>query len=195
VSDIQVTIPEHAEFEVPPVVPENDPESEPEFAGADIEPDAATDEPEEAPIVLSPSLPEASLPPQNRSAPSPPAPTPPAAHPKPRHENVPSQPKTAAKDAEAERVLALLNDTAPAKEAGQGGKTAKEKVFVQVAAYSRADRAAKQVEELKKQGFAAYAEKSGKVTRVRIGPMSRSEGERVVARLKAKGQNAVLSSR
>jgi DedD protein len=207
-SDIQVTIPERGEFEVPPVVAENNPES----ARVAIEPDAATGAPE-FPIELPSSLPEASLPLPNRSVPSSPAQVPSVAQPpapahpapsvaqpsrKPRHENVPSQPKSAAQDAEAERALALLNGTAPVKEPDQGGKAGKGKVFVQVMAFSGADRdakAAKQVAELKKQGYSAYAEKSGKVTRVRVGPLPRNEGERVLARMKAQGRKAMLSSR
>ncbi len=188
VPDMQVSIPERGEFELPPVVPENDPES----ARIDIEPDTATGVPG-FPVEMSPPLPEpdskpvASLPPER------PAPTPPAAQPSRESRQAPP----AAAATEAARALALLNNTASVKETNQGGKTAgaQGKVFVQIGSYSKAANAAKQAEELKKQGYAAYAEKAGKVTRVRIGPLSPSEGEQIVARLKSQGRNAVLSSR
>jgi len=189
VPDMQVSIPERGEFELPPVVPENDPEYE--SARVDIEPDAATGAPE-FPAELPSSLPEASPPEQ-------PAPTPPVAQPsrEPRQENVPPRSSTATRESEAARALALLDGTASAKEVDRGGKTtaAQGQVFVQVAAFSNADRAAKQAKELKSQGFDAYAERAGKVTRVRIGPLPRSEGEQILARLKAQGRSAVLSSR
>jgi len=135
-----------------------------------------------------PSLSEPSPPPPPAVAK--PAPTPPVAQPSP-----PSRSGTADRDAEAARALALLNDSpSPAKEAGKGVGT-QDRVFVQVGAFSKADRANKQAEELKKLGFNAYAEKAGKVTRVRIGPLPRSEGEQVLARLKDQGHEAKLSTR
>ena len=196
VPDMQVSIPERSDFELPQAVPENDSES----ARVDIEPDAATGAPG-FPIDIPPALPEASLPPPDRSVPSSSVPTPPIAQSsgKPRQERAPSRSQTTGREAEAARALALLNNTASVKETDQGAKTAKEteqnRVFVQIGAFSNASRAAKQAEELKKQGFAAYAEKVGKVTRVRIGPLSRNEGEEIVARLKAQGRSAMLSSR
>lgn len=73
-----------------------------------------------------------------------------------------------------------------------GGKGS---VYVQIGAFSDAGRADALVDELKKQGFAAYAEQAGKVNRVRIGPLSKKEGERTAARLKAKGRKALIVSR
>ncbi|MDR1854234.1 MAG: SPOR domain-containing protein, partial [Azoarcus sp.] len=78
---------------------------------------------------------------------------------------------------------------AAAASAGKGN------VYVQIGAFGDAGRASALVDELKKQGFAAYAEPAGKVTRVRIGPLARAEGEKTVASLKAKGRKAVLVSR
>jgi DedD protein len=75
------------------------------------------------------------------------------------------------------------------KEAGKG------KVFIQVGSFGDAARARAMASDLKKKGFAARAEKAGKVTRVRIGPLPRSEGERVLAKLNAQGRKAVLVSR
>ncbi|MDR0634016.1 MAG: SPOR domain-containing protein [Azoarcus sp.] len=88
----------------------------------------------------------------------------------------------------------MLNGTATAAPA-PSSTTNKGKVYVQAASFSDARRAAALAASLKKQGFAAYAEKAGKVHRVRIGPLPRREGERVAARLKAKGHAALLVSR
>jgi DedD protein len=199
VPDMQVSIPERSEFELPQTVPESDPES----ARVVIEPDAASGSPEipvgsaPPPSVEPAPKPLAPVPPEK------PAPNPSAARPpeEPRQNNPPSRPLASEKDAEAARVLALLDGKSPVNETGEGGKTGKEatrasgQVFIQVAAFGNADRAARQVKELNEQGIAAYTEKAGKVTRVRIGPLSRSEGDQVVARLKAKGYKPVLSSR
>ena len=216
-SDMQVSIPEQGELESPQAVPENGHES----ARIDIEPDAASGEsglPDDLPPLLSDDVPPLlteDVPPLltgDNTSPEP-LPTPPPPPPPPPERSVSPPPpvvkssgeprressRDTAKKAEATRALALLDGAAPAKEADRAGKTpaarAHGQVFVQVAAFSNASRAAKQAEELKKQGFDAYAEKAGKVTRVRIGPLSRSEGEKVVARLKAQGRSAVLSSK
>ena len=94
-------------------------------------------------------------------------------------------------------VLALLGkgggeSSRPAAMNASGGKGS---VYVQIGAFSDAGRADALVDELKKQGFAAYAEQAGKVNRVRIGPLSKKEGERTAARLKAKGRKALIVSR
>lgn len=192
VPDIQVIVPERGEPGLPPTVPES--------SIVDIEPDAASGAPG---FPVEVPLPEESLLPP---APEPEQPVakqpvvpPPVTQPsrQPRQEKPPSRSDTAEREAEAARALALLNNGSTEKEADKGGKTGKAQgqVFIQVGAYSKAEGAARQVEKLKKQGFAAYAEKSGKVIRIRIGPLSRSEGERVKARLEAKGHKAELFSR
>ncbi|MCL1860234.1 MAG: SPOR domain-containing protein [Proteobacteria bacterium] len=191
-SDIEVSIPEGDELALPRLAPEEYPES----AGVAIEPDAASGEPG-FPAEMPPSLPAPSSPPSASLPPERPAPAPPARA-SGEHRPPPSRPSATEKETEAARVLALLNDSPPAKGAetsGKAGKKSQGQVFVQVASFGKADRADKQVRELKKQGYAAYAEKSGKVTRVRIGPLPRSEGEQAVARLKAQGHNAMLSLR
>jgi len=191
---IQVSIPERGEPELhqAQAVPlENDAES----ATDDIEPDAVSGAAE---MLAEQSSPPLVQPTPEQSMAGKPAPAPPVAQPsgETRQEKLPSRPGATEKETEAARALALLNDNPPAKGADQGGKAGKaqSQVFIQVGAFNKADGATKQVEELKKQGFTAYAEKFGKVTRVRIGPLSQSEGERVVARLKAKGHKAQLSS-
>jgi DedD protein len=95
---------------------------------------------------------------------------------------------------EAARALALLNGkTVPPPDKNKRGN--KGKVYIQAASFSDVARAKTLAAELKKQGFAAYAEKAGKVHRVRIGPLPRAEAERTAARLKAKGHGALLLSR
>jgi len=213
-SDIQVSIPEPGEFESSQAEPGNAQDS----ARIDIEPDAASGESglaDDLPPLLSDDVPPLltgdNASPEPLPTPTPPSPSP-SPSPSPPEQTVstasaakpPVEPRRGpsrdtAKEAEAARALALLDGAAAAKEADRGGKTpgtrTQGQVFVQVAAFSNAGRAAKQAEELQKQGFDAYAEKAGKVTRVRIGPLSRSEGEQVVARLKAQGRSAVLSSK
>ena len=191
VPDMEVSIPERSESEWPPALPENDSGS----AKLDIEPDAGTPavpaeipEPPPLPVASEPTTPPVA-PPVASVPPEQPASTPPAA--KPPRESRRENPPTAT--SEEARALALLDGTASVKD--RGGKTEAGQVFVQIGSYSKAANAARQAEELKKQGFAAYAEKAGKVTRVRIGPLPRSEGEQVVAQLKSQGRNAVLSSR
>jgi DedD protein len=178
VPDMRVSIPDRAEFEPPR--PENDSDS----VGVVIEPDAASGT-SGLPVDNAPSsLPE--------SASKPPASTPPE---QPAARSPEKDKNVVEKDAETARVLALLDGKSPAKEADKDASKAQGQVFIQVGAFGNADRAAKQVKELNGQGFAAYAEKAGKVTRVRIGPLPRNEGEQVVTRLKAQGHKAVLSSR
>ncbi|MDR1424659.1 MAG: SPOR domain-containing protein [Azoarcus sp.] len=93
-------------------------------------------------------------------------------------------------------MLALLGSGGePSRPAATNADGGKGRVYVQVGAFSDAGRADALVNELKKQGFAAYAEQAGKVNRVRIGPLSKSESTRTVARLKAKGRKAVVVSR
>jgi DedD protein len=134
-----------------------------------------------------------------------PAAPPPAAH---TRDPAPAPGRTQAagkdKDAEAARVLALLSGSEPQEAAPAAGKarpkdepkeTGKTKVFIQVGSFSDAARARAMASDLQKRGYAARAEKAGKVTRVRIGPLSRHEGERTVAKLNAQGRNAVLTSR
>ncbi|MDR0717009.1 MAG: SPOR domain-containing protein [Azoarcus sp.] len=111
-------------------------------------------------------------------------------------ESAPAGGKPAAKDAEdaeAARALALLSGAAPDNRGASPDKTGK--FFVQVAAFNDAVKAVALASELKQQGYPVYTVAGNKVTRVRVGPLSgRREGERIVAKLKAEGRNAVLSS-
>ncbi|MDR2091957.1 MAG: SPOR domain-containing protein [Azoarcus sp.] len=105
---------------------------------------------------------------------------------------------TASRDDEATRALALLNGKTippPDKDKSKDKGRNKGRVYIQVASFGDAARAEALAAKLKKQGFAAHAEKAGKVNRVRIGPLARAEAEQVAARLKAKGHGALLLSR
>ncbi|PKO55598.1 MAG: sporulation protein [Betaproteobacteria bacterium HGW-Betaproteobacteria-21] len=100
----------------------------------------------------------------------------------------------APRDEEAERVKALLGGVPPAQV--QQAASAAESFVLQVGAFSDGAKAASLAAELKKQGFSAYTEKAGTVTRVRVGPVpARSEAEKLAARLRAQGHNAVLTPR
>jgi DedD protein len=96
----------------------------------------------------------------------------------------------AAREAEAARVRALLNG-------GHESATAAAATYVvQIGAFSDAIKAASIVADLKQQGFAAYTEKVGTMTRVRVGPASeKSQGEQMLARMKALGHGGSTLAR
>lgn len=94
-----------------------------------------------------------------------------------------------AKD-EAARVRALLEGQASAAAAPR------ESYVVQVGAFGEAAKAASLSSELKSRGFAAYTEKAGSVTRVRVGPFANKEqAEKAAERLRANGLNGVVAAR
>jgi len=100
-------------------------------------------------------------------------------------------PSSSREEDEAARVKALLSGAAlPAPVA------ASESFVIQVGAFSDEAKASALAAELKKKGFAAYTEKAGKVTRVRVGPVpARGDAEKLAAKLRAQGHNAVLAAR
>lgn len=193
--DIQVTIPdrderrplasaEPAAVPAPLPIPEDDeaaqndklataPEAQPQAAEPRAaEPPAAEPAP---PPAATPAPRVASTPPAPRQAP--PA-RPAAAEPRP---------PAAAVDEEA-RVRAILS--------GQAVPPRGEAFVVQVGAFSDAAKAGRLADELKGQGFQAYTERAGSVTRVRVGPIAgRAAADAVVARLKSGGHQAVLQPR
>ncbi len=96
--------------------------------------------------------------------------------------------RAAAAEAEAARVRAILDGQAPSAPA--------ESFVVQVAAFGDGSRADKIATELKKAGLAAYTEKAGNLTRVRVGPFAaREAAEKVASRLQSDGYKPVVSSR
>ncbi|MDR2261444.1 MAG: SPOR domain-containing protein [Azoarcus sp.] len=183
VPDMQVSIPERGE--TPP--DDADADAVPGTGSIDIEPDV---DPGASPPLLSGSSSDLS---ESQESQIPASPDAASARPS---EPAPAGGKHAAKsaeDAEAARALALLSGAAPEKSGASPEKAGK--FFVQVAAFNDAVKAVALASELKQQGYPVYTVAGSKVTRVRVGPLSgRREGERIVAKLKAEGRNAVLSS-
>lgn len=104
---------------------------------------------------------------------------------------VPKPTASPSREEEAARVKALLSGAAvPAAVASS------ESFVIQIGAFSDEAKASALAAELKKKGFAAYTEKAGKVTRVRVGPVpARSDAEKLAAKLRSQGHNAVLAAR
>ena len=171
--DIQISIPDRdaTANEARPIAPNQ--------VLAPVDPDVAP-APIESPPVAT----------QAPSAPQPSAATPsastsdtPAAASKP----IPS------KEDEAARVKALLSGAPVASVAPAASA---ESLVIQVGAFSDDAKAVALAADLKKQGFAAYTEKAGKVTRVRVGPVpGRGDADKLAARLRAQGHNAVIAPR
>ncbi|MDR2031310.1 MAG: SPOR domain-containing protein [Azoarcus sp.] len=180
VPDMQVTIPERGETLADDADANAGAASG--AAGIDIEPDV---DPGALPPLSGVSPAESRLPASPDAASAPPA-----SDGSSRFAPADGKPATKsaadADSAEAARALALLSGAAPEKG----------RFFVQVGAFNDAVKAVALASELKQQGYPAFTVAGNKVTRVRVGPFSgRREGERIVARLKAEGRNAVLSSR
>lgn len=176
--DIQISIPDRdaTASEARPIASRERPLAEPDVAPAPLEQAPAT-----GAGSPPPPAPESSTSKPLPAAAAPVAPVKPAPAPAP------------ARDEEAERVKALLGGASPAQ-AEQAA--AAESFVLQIGAFSDAAKAASLAAELKKQGFSAYTEKAGTVTRVRVGPVPvRSEAEKLGARLRAQGHNAVLTPR
>lgn len=177
--DIQVSIPDRdaAGEKGRPIVGREEPE--PQIAPAPVE-----QPPSPAPAAPAPSA----------VAPKP-APAPAATPAAPGASSKPAT--TAAEPAagadEAARVRAILDGASPPAAAAP---VAAEGFVLQIGAFSDGAKAGALGAELKKLGFAAYTEKAGTVTRVRVGPFrTRSEAESAAARLRAQGQNPVLAPR
>ncbi len=170
--DIQISIPDRdaTASQARPIAP-----SQPAVAS---EPDVAPAPVEQPPGNSPPPAVAATSP-----APAPVADTP-AAAPKPAAS--PSR-----EEEEAARVKALLSGAAvPAAVASS------ESFVIQIGAFSDEAKASALAAELKKKGFAAYTEKAGKVTRVRVGPVpARSDAEKLAEKLRSQGHNAVLAAR
>lgn len=113
--------------------------------------------------------------------------------PKPVEPNVrpaPDRAPAAPSGDEAARALALLEGKKPA------AASASESFVVQIGAFGEASKASALGADLKSRGFAAYTEKAGAVTRVRIGPFgSREEADKVAERLRLSGMSGVVVQR
>jgi len=196
VEDIQVTIPDRdADNLLARPIAGRPPQSgEPQLAPPPEEqppgPATATDAPAaaahapaaaEPPVAVTPNPPAASV--SGKPEPVPAA--------KPDTTPQKPVPQAAAPDAgEAARVRALLEGQAGTSAAGG------ESYVVQVGAFGETGKAASLRSDLKGRGFAAYTEKSGSVTRVRVGPFAtRDQAEKVAESLRAKGFSGVVTPR
>lgn len=95
---------------------------------------------------------------------------------------------TPSPEEEAARVRAILE--------GRAAAGVSQSFFVQVGAFSEANKASSLSEDLKRQGFAAFTEAAGNVTRVRIGPFpSRNDAQQAVQRLNTIGIDGVVAAR
>lgn len=103
---------------------------------------------------------------------------------------VPPGPTGGAND--AARAQAILEG----KMAAQSAVPAGESFVVQIGAFADIGKAASIAADLKKRGFAAYTEKAGAVTRVRVGPFRvREDAEKVAQRVRASGMNGSVIPR
>jgi DedD protein len=182
--DIQVTIPDRdADSALArPIAGRPSAGSEPPLVVPPEEPTSARAVPSEAPAAsAAPST--KPLPPIPLSAPSA------AAKPVERATPPSERPAPAAPIGDSARALALLEGKTPPA-AGV------ESFVVQVGAFAESSKANSIGSDLKKRGFAAYTEKAGTVTRVRVGPFrNRDEAEKVAERLRVSGVKGVVVPR
>lgn len=178
--DIQITIPDREADSAlaRPIVDGNVAVPEPQIAAL----------PDEQPVAAAPES-EVPIPPIPEEAPAPAPATPKApATPAPAPARAPVPPAPAARD-DGARAIALLEGKNPRAAVA-------ESFVVQVGAFSEASKANAIGTDLKKRGFAAYTEKAGTVTRVRVGPFtSREDAEEVAARLRDSGMKGVVVPR
>jgi DedD protein len=122
-----------------------------------------------------------------------PAPASAASAPTPAPAAAASVPANSPPQDEAARVLAILSGQTPPPAAQAGTSSS---FVVQIAAFGEPAKATALSNELKGKGFAAYTEKAGTVTRVRVGPFaSRAEADRAAASLRSLGQSPVVTAR
>lgn len=176
--DIQITIPDR-----------DGQGNQARSTAAAAEPVLVTPAPDEqAPPVVDP-MPAAAepAPPAAVAKPVEPPPKPPRTEPAKVEPARAESSKTAADEAEAARARAIL----------EGREVPRGEAFVlQIGAFSDAAKAAQITADLKKQGFAAYTEKAGNVTRVRVGPVTgRATADKTAAQLKALGFSTVITPR
>lgn len=98
--------------------------------------------------------------------------------------------------ADSTRALAILEGK-PVDKLVEKPEAASQKVVVQVAALSSADKAAEVQGKLRDAGISSYTQKtttaSGELIRVRIGPLSRDEAEKVRAKLGRLGMSGTIT--
>ena len=186
--DIQITIPDRD-------APAG--QVRPNAAAEDPSPAAAaTPAPEEQvpPVVEAPS-PAPAKPESRAEAPATGSPAASATKPAaPKPETPKPAPARPAADeaAEAARARAAIEGREVPKTQAPKGET----FILQIGAFGDAARASRIAADLKKQGFAAYTEKAGNVTRVRVGPITgRNAADKAAEQLRALGFSTVITPR
>jgi DedD protein len=108
---------------------------------------------------------------------------------KPKTEDKPAKPH------EDARALAILEGKPAEKEKPAESAASSQRFVVQVAAMSSTDKAAELQAKLREAGIASYTEKSasGGLIRVRVGPLSRDEAEKVRAKLSRLGMSGAMT--
>jgi DedD protein len=187
-----------------PAVAEVRAQSRPEPASAQAAPrpdlaraEHVKPEPKQEPKPEAPK-PEHKAPPKTESRPEPrPEPKLAAEKPKPaRAEDKPAHPLAAD---ESSRALAILEgkQAEQAREAREARDAAGDKVVLQVAALGSAEKAAELQARLREAGIHSFTQKvtrpSGDLIRVKVGPYSRDEAEKVRARLGKLGLSGTIN--
>ncbi|MFT3758801.1 SPOR domain-containing protein [Thauera sp.] len=191
--DIQITIPDrdaavgqrpNAAAEEPALAAAATPAPEEQAPPSVVEaPPPAPAKPEsraEVPAAGLPATGSPAVPATRPAAPKPEAPKPALARP------------AADEAAEAARARAAIEGREVPKAQASKGET----FVLQIGAFGDAAKAARVAADLKKQGFAAYTEKAGNVTRVRVGPVTgRSATDKMAEQLRALGYSTVITPR
>ncbi|MBW8900221.1 MAG: SPOR domain-containing protein [Massilia sp.] len=109
---------------------------------------------------------------------------------KPKPEDKPVKPHD-----DAARAMAILEDKPAEKE--KLAESASQRFVLQVAAMSSAEKAAEVQARLREAGISSYTQKtttpSGELIRVRVGPLSREEAEKVRAKLGRLGMSGAMT--
>jgi DedD protein len=112
--------------------------------------------------------------------------------PKPEHKPAekPAKPKAEDKPAKPHddvRAMAILEGKAADKDKEKATEPAAPKQMLQIAAMSSQEKAAELQARLRAAGISSHTEKFGELIRVKVGPVSKDEAERVRAKLRGMG--------
>ena len=191
--DIQITIPDR-DAPAGQVRPNAAAEDPPPAAAATPAPEEQAP-PSPPPVVEAPAKPESRAEAPAAGSPAAGSPAAPATKPAaPKPETPKPAPARPAADeaAEAARARAAIEGREVPKAQAPKGET----FILQIGAFGDAARASRIAADLKKQGFAAYTEKAGNVTRVRVGPITgRSAADKTAEQLRALGFSTVITPR
>jgi DedD protein len=111
---------------------------------------------------------------------------------KPKVDDKPAKPHD-----DAARAMAILEGKPAEKEKDKPAESASQRFVLQVAAMSSAEKAAEVQARLREAGISSYTQKtttpSGELIRVRVGPLSREEAEKVRAKLGRLGMSGAMT--